>query len=78
MSWCGARGRSDEAVRMGDRAKRRVGRWPARVRRFLPSAQADTALRRVAVSPIRRFVIIACARGLLFYLPDSLHYYGHE
>jgi hypothetical protein len=29
-------------------------------------------------SPIHPFAFIACARGLLFYLPDSLHYYGHE
>ena len=64
--------------RMGDTPKRRVGRCPTSVGRFLSVLPADQALRRVAVSPIRRFEITACARGLLFYLPDSLHYYGHE
>ena len=27
---------------------------------------------------VHPFAFIACARGLLFYLPGSLHYYGHE
>ena len=28
--------------------------------------------------PFALFAFIACARTLLFYLPGSLHYYGHD
>ena len=75
MSWCGARGKRNETAN-GRHGESGVALPELGV--FCLSSQADKALRRVAVSPIRRFGIITCARGLLFYLPDSLHYYGHE
>ena len=34
--------------------------------------------RPTILSPIRLLATFACARGLLFYLPGSLHYYGHD
>jgi len=34
--------------------------------------------RPTVLSPIRPLATFACTRRLLFYLPDSLHYYGHD